>query len=294
VADLFDMQDEIVARLANQLRAQFVAAEARRAEKAPNHDSTDLVFQGAAMVYRGVTPKIFAGARVLYQRALELDSSNVDALVGVGAVDTVVGALFMTADPASALVAAETSLAKALSFAPDHALAHYFMGIVLCSTNRSQRGIEELRKALVIDPNLAAANGFLALAHAYAGRAEEADAYVSEAVRLSPRDPLLYTWLSHAGEAKAYLGEFEQALLWLRKSIDANRNFPWNFFLLASCLAHLDRLDEARKEVKAGLALDPDFTVSRYRSVIESDSPVYVAHRERLAEGFRRAGLSEE
>ena len=35
LADLFDMQDEIVARLAGALNAQLVAAEARRAERAP-------------------------------------------------------------------------------------------------------------------------------------------------------------------------------------------------------------------------------------------------------------------
>ena len=45
VADLFDMQDEIVARLANALNAQLVAAEARRAEQAPNPDSMDLFFR---------------------------------------------------------------------------------------------------------------------------------------------------------------------------------------------------------------------------------------------------------
>src|SRR5271156_4263197 len=48
VADLFDMQDEIVARLAGALNAQLVAAEPRRAETAPNPDSTDLYFQGLA------------------------------------------------------------------------------------------------------------------------------------------------------------------------------------------------------------------------------------------------------
>ena len=35
LADLFDMQDEVVTRLANALNAQLVAAEARRAEQAP-------------------------------------------------------------------------------------------------------------------------------------------------------------------------------------------------------------------------------------------------------------------
>src|SRR5262249_37079665 len=41
VADLFDMQDEIVARLANQLGSQLIAAEARRSERAPSPDSLD-------------------------------------------------------------------------------------------------------------------------------------------------------------------------------------------------------------------------------------------------------------
>jgi TolB-like protein len=49
VADLFDMQDEIVARLANALNAQLVFAEARRAECTPNPDSMDLYFQGMSV-----------------------------------------------------------------------------------------------------------------------------------------------------------------------------------------------------------------------------------------------------
>ena len=42
LADLFEMQDEIVARLANQLGTQLIAAEARRAEQTPQPDSMDL------------------------------------------------------------------------------------------------------------------------------------------------------------------------------------------------------------------------------------------------------------
>ena len=54
LADLFDMQDEIVARLANALSSQLVVAEARRAERARNPDSMDLCFQGLAWFNKGV------------------------------------------------------------------------------------------------------------------------------------------------------------------------------------------------------------------------------------------------
>ena len=58
LADLFDMQDEIVARLAGVLNAQLFAAEARRAETAPNPDSMDLYFQGQAWFNKGLTATI--------------------------------------------------------------------------------------------------------------------------------------------------------------------------------------------------------------------------------------------
>jgi hypothetical protein len=46
VADLFDMQDEIVSRLANRLGQELVTAEAKRAERSPHRDSMDLTFLG--------------------------------------------------------------------------------------------------------------------------------------------------------------------------------------------------------------------------------------------------------
>ena len=57
LADLFDMQDEIVARLANALNAHLVVAEARRAEQAPNPNSMDLYFQGMASFNKGHDPR---------------------------------------------------------------------------------------------------------------------------------------------------------------------------------------------------------------------------------------------
>ena len=54
VADLFDMLDEIVARLANALNAELIAAEARRAEYSVNPDAMDLYFQGIAFAAGGM------------------------------------------------------------------------------------------------------------------------------------------------------------------------------------------------------------------------------------------------
>ena len=95
LADLFDMQDEIVARLAGAFNAQLVAAEARRAEQAPTPDSMDLYFQGLAWLNKGVTPDNIARARSFFDRALAADPDNVDALIGSASADMVGGRTFL-------------------------------------------------------------------------------------------------------------------------------------------------------------------------------------------------------
>src|SRR5271165_1480000 len=119
LTDLFDMQDEIVARLANALNAQLVAVEGRRAEQSPNPDSLDLYFQGLLWIAKGQVPEQLAQARNFFDRALAVDPSNIDALIGSAVVDAIEGAN-SAANPLASFTAAESKLTKALSVVPDH------------------------------------------------------------------------------------------------------------------------------------------------------------------------------
>jgi TolB-like protein len=199
VADLFDMQDEVVARLAGMLKAQLVAAEARRA----------------------------------------------------------------------------------------------VLGLTLISTNRAAQGIAECERALALDRNLAMALATTGLAKYTMGRGEETEHHVQEALRLSPRDTNAYRWIMYAGFAKLLLGADEEAVARLRRSVEMNRNFPLSHFYLAAALAHLGRLDEAWSALQAGLALDPGFTISRFRARVSSDNPSYLTQRDYIRDGMSKAGLPE-
>ena len=83
LADLFDLQDEIVASLASQLGAELITNEARRAERTPNPNSMDLYFQGMAWFNKGRNPANIARALGFFERALALDPDNLDAVVGM-------------------------------------------------------------------------------------------------------------------------------------------------------------------------------------------------------------------
>ena len=205
VADLFDMQDEIVSRLANTLDAQLTTAEARRAERSPHPDAMDLCFQGKAYANRGVTPENMAQARNFFERCLALDPGNIEALVGIGLVHVSTGVNFLDDERAAHLATAEPALMRALSLAPQHALAHGVLGLLQIQTNRAAQGTAECERALTLDRNLAVAHGWIGIAKAWSGLPTETEAHVQEALRLSPRDIFSFRWfiLRRSREAAA-------------------------------------------------------------------------------------------
>jgi TolB-like protein len=293
LGDLFEMQDDIVTRIAGQLGAQLVEAEARRAEGAPDPDSMDLYFRARALINRGSTAEYLKPAEAFLERALQLDPNNVDALAAKGWVNMDLGAGFMTDDHAARLASAEATAIKALSLAPNHAWAHLVLGSFYNTVNRGTEAIAEFEHALLLDRNLVYAHALIGMAKTALGRAEEAEGHYCEALRLSSRDVAAHHWMSSAGTSKLHLARDEEAAAWFRHAIEANRNFAFTHLSLAAALAHLGRTDAARAAGKSGLLLEPGFTIGRFRAGARSDNPVYLRGRERIYEGMRRAGIPE-
>jgi TolB-like protein/class 3 adenylate cyclase/Tfp pilus assembly protein PilF len=293
MADLFDMQDEIVSQLANQLRPELLAAEAKRAETVADPDSVDLYFQGIQWFSKG-GPDNIERARGYFERAVALDPTNIDALVGAARADVLVGAIYTTEHRAERLADAEALLIKGISIAPRNYWAHMWLGFVQIQTNRASRALGELEQALSLNRNLGAAHAWMGQAKITMGRAEEAEAHVDQAFRLSPTDAVAFMWTHVRGLAKLHLGADDEAVAFFRRSVDASRNYPLSHFYMAAALAHLGRLDEARAEVKAGAALAPNYSIARFLSMAESDNPTYLKQRERILEGLRKAGVPEK
>ena len=170
------------------------------------------------------------------------------------------------------------------------------LGYVYIYTKRAAEGIAECEHALALDRNLARPTPSSDMASFLSVAPKKRRLSIAEALRLSPRDTQAYTWMAFAGMAKFELGSYEQAVAWFRRSIEANRNFPHTHFHLAAALAQLGRLDEARSAVKAGLALNPAYAISRDRAVwtAVSDDPTFLAQLEPVLEGLRKAGLPEQ
>jgi tetratricopeptide (TPR) repeat protein len=253
----------------------------------------DLVFQGKAWLNKGATPEFMVQATNYFQRALAIDPRNIEALIGMARVHAGRGASLLTDDRAACCSAAETILIDVLSRAPDHAIAHLILGFCHILTSRASQGISECEHALALNRNLAGAHAAIGFGKLFLGSAAQTEGHILNAFRLSPRDIFAHRWMHTVGSAKIQLGLYAEAVDWLRRSVEANRNFPIAHFWLAAALGLLGAVDEARIAAKAGLALDPDFTVRRLRAGRASDNAAVLAARDRICEGMRLAGIPE-
>src|SRR5207237_8188130 len=113
----------------------------------------------------------------------------------------------------------------------------------------------------------------MGIAKVYVGRAEETEAHMREALRLSPRDTGAFRWVHFIGVAKMHLNADFEAVVWLRRGIELNRNYAIGHLRSAAALARLGQLDEARTAAQVGLTLDPNFTIRLVRVHLARHNP---------------------
>jgi predicted Zn-dependent protease len=92
------------------------------------------------------------------------------------------------------------------------------------------------------------------------------------------------------------LRQDDRAVACLRQAVANNPRFPSPVAYLAAALALTGQEAEARETLKAYLALPgtKTRTIARWRAMAYSDNPIYLAFRERIHEGLRKAGMPEE
>ena len=293
--DIFDMQDEITTRLARTVGVELVAAEGRRAERErPNNmDAVDLAMRGWAILNQPLSLHFGREACDLFNEALRLDDRNVEALVGLASCHVNSVRAFASTNRDEQLRIAETAITKALTLAPGNALAHFVRAMVLHVSGAAERSLREIEFAIALDRNLAWAHADAGFFKVLLGRAEEAEADLANAIRLSPRDPAIDRWHGLLGIADLFLGRLESALDRLRKSVEINPNVALTQFLLAAASALTGRAAEAREARESGLRIDPNFTVARYRNEARSENPTFLAQRDRIYKGLSLAGVPE-
>jgi len=77
-------------------------------------------------------------------------------------------------------------------------------------------------RALDLDPNAVFAHGYLGTSYAFSGNCDAALPHLDEAIRLSPRDPLLVIWHLCKGWAALLTQRYEEAVEFATLAAEAN------------------------------------------------------------------------
>ena len=123
---------------------------------------------------------------------------------------------------------------------------------------------------------------------AWAGRGDEAVAHSQRAIELSPFDPHRYYFNTVAGMAHAVAGKYEEAIDLLQRALRENPKFHSAHRLLTISLARAGRLEEARRAREEVMRLETDLTVARWRSRYPGNAS---EHTERFCEALAMAGV---
>jgi TolB-like protein/cytochrome c-type biogenesis protein CcmH/NrfG len=295
IADLLALQDSITIELARVLGLKLVEAESRRSQHKLSPDAFDLELQARAVWNRGWSRENMAAANRLYEQTLELDPNSVPAMTSLatGLAFSIVS--LWTQTPDADLDRAEALAARALVLDPHNAACRYAMGVVHRMRRRFDDAIAELEASIRLNPNVHLTYSTLGITKVLAGRGEEALSHFADAIRLSPRDPLLFIGYFGIGWAEFLRANDAQAIDMLRKALALNPGYSPAHQFLTAAYAMQNRPAEAREALAAYLRTNPTAnTMALLRAHAQSVHPVYLAQRERLYEGMRRAGLPEK
>ncbi|MBV9287646.1 MAG: adenylate/guanylate cyclase domain-containing protein [Hyphomicrobiales bacterium] len=291
VADLFKLQDEVVARLGNALGFVLVKVEAERSARTTNPDALDLAMRGWATMWRSYPqpPKekreSHYAALALFDRALKADPNDADALAGEAFTYM---ALFVFGEAAEANL--DTKLIdpadRAIALAPDDMRAYAAKSFYLAVTGRAAEALRVADSGLAINPNSAHLLPARTLAEIVLGRFEQAKSDAQQALRLSPRDPEIPNRLIHLGMAELGLAHFDAAIDEFQRAIDAGAHNFIPYVCLAAAYAFEGKTEEAKTALAEARRLNPQLTVKWLIGHAPNLPPLF--------DGVRKAGLAEE
>jgi pentatricopeptide repeat protein len=267
--DIFELQDQVAVSVAGVIEPTLEAAETRRLADRPTNDLTAWDF------YLRALPDLDAFTKESYLRALDLleqaigrDPDYGPALVLMADCYSGLEVNGWTADPEAARRKSIDFARRALRSAPDDpnvlAKAAATLGYLGEDIDVSLRLID---RCLTLNPSSARGWFWSALLRVFAGQPDVALEHFQNFSRLSPKNRRA-NHLNVIGEAYFFCRRFDEAAADLLASLDLAPSFPVTYRVLASCYAHMGRLDDAREIVRRLRAITPYVMepATRYRN----------------------------
>jgi adenylate cyclase len=249
VADLFKLQDQVVARLANALNYELVRADAQTSAHSKNPDVIDLDMRGTVDLWQSQqhpTKEGLLATRALFEQVLKLEPDDAVALNG-SANTYLIEYAYGWGNPATDYEAKVLGQAdRAIALAPRTPWNYSAKVVWLAMTSRAKEALGVANAEIAINPNYAAAYSYRALAESNLRQFEQARDDLQQALRLSPLDPRTGAFLDKLGWAELGLEHFDAAIEASGKAIEAGSTVYFTYLCLATANALKGDLDAAK------------------------------------------------
>ena len=290
--DIFDLQDKITASVVGAIAPKLEQAEIERAKRKPTEslDAYDYYLRGIACVHLG-TKEANAEALRLFYRASELDPDFATAY-GMAAWCYVWRKMNgWTLEPAKDIAETKRLAERAAALGRDDAVALSFGGhALLYVASDVEGGAAWVDRALVLNPNLAAAwtaSGWVGI---ILGDTDMMIEHMARAMRLSPLDPLMFSMQAVTALGHFFAGRYSDAASWAEKAVREQSSFLFTLRVAAASYASAGRSEDAHQAIARALQFDPDMRVSNLKDRLMQLRPEHFA---KYADALRKAGLPE-
>lgn len=288
--DIFEIQDELTRRIVSSVEPEMEKAERNLAatKRASNLSAWDYYLRGRELLHK-LTPSDNAQARAMFERAIKLDRAYGDAHAGLSYTYQM-DILLEVCDNRATWEGKALELArKAVSLDGASSIAHFALSGAYIWLNQHQLAIAETRTAAELNPS----NGhvWLALGNRLdiVGQSDEGIPLLERSLQLHLHDPHSHIYFAQLARAYINAQEYDKALDYLHESIRCQPDYPHTYHVLAICLGHLGRIEDAREAAYRCEELHPGFIKRRANWNIYVDP----AANQHLTDGLRKAGLVE-
>jgi adenylate cyclase len=281
--DIFELQDKVALSVAGVIEPTVQAAEIRHSANRPTNDLTAYDLYLRALQYWSAYEKErVVQALDLLGRAIERDPHYGSALALAAHCHYLLEVNGWIDDLEANRRKGIDLARQAIRFAPDDPEALATGAFALGYFGEDIDGaIRLIDRSLALNPSFARGWVWSAVLRNFAGQPSLAIEHYNRSLRLSPRDRLAVFGLP-LGTAHFFNKQFDDAAAILLASLEEAPGFAVTYRFLASCYAHMGRLDEAREIVTRLRSITPD-VVPR---IVPYRNP---EHRELFLSGLRLA-----
>lgn len=262
LTDIFAVQDEVTSRIVAAIDFEVRAVEAQRPAGVASAglEAWARYHQAFPLLFR-LTEEENQRAAHLFD-ALRTSHPNLAvAHAGYGYARSSEVIYGWTADRVASARAAIAPCRKAVELDDKDAFCHQTLGRALLLAGDRDLGLASLERAVARNPNFALAHLFRGVALAALDRDAEALADIDLAIRLSPRDPGLWSFYFWQGRCHRDLGNVDAAVSSLRQAIGERPDVWFPHLDLSTTLAGAGRMDEAKAAITKARDLNPHMTL---------------------------------